>query len=173
MPEGAVAGARPRGGPAGGFTLVEVVAAGFVLAVTAVGLAVTLAQGKRLAETPRDEMAARTVIQGVYSELTATPWVEVGTTFQDAGFQVPGLKAPNGDPDGMPGEIVFEYGPGGDTSMYLVTLRVRWKVGTEVRTLESVRYLSNVRGDTGTPAALVTSRYPGCEGAHLANPGGY
>jgi type II secretory pathway component PulJ len=46
-----------------GFTLVEVAVAGFILAVTSLGVAVTLAQAGRLEAAPREEMAVRSAIQ--------------------------------------------------------------------------------------------------------------
>lgn len=137
-----------------GFTLMEVLFAGFVLAVTAVALAATLVQGKRLADAPRDEISARNAIQSIFAEMSATPFPQIPPTFERVGFAVPGLKAPEGDPDGLPGQIVLDYGPGGDTSYYTVTLRVQWRSGPDVRTVESVRFMSNVRGDTGTPPPL-------------------
>jgi len=145
---------RGRSGT-GGFTLLETLLAGFVLAVSAVALASTLAQSKRLADRPRDEMVARGAMQSVFAEIAATPFPQVAPTYENAGFAVPGLRAPPGDADGLPGEVRVEYGPYGNTSFYTVTLRVRWMNGAQVRTVESVRFVSNVRGDTGAVPPLV------------------
>ncbi len=137
-----------------GFTLLEVMVAGLVLTIASVGLAVTLAQGASLAKNPRDEMTARQIVQGVLAEIQSTPFAQVGELFHQRGFAVPGLKAAKGDGDGLPGEILFGYGPGGDISYYTVTVRVRWQAGGGERMVESVRYVANVRGDTGTPRPL-------------------
>lgn len=144
------------------FTLIEVVCAGFILTVAAVGLAASLAQGQRLADGRREELLARAAMQEIFAELHAAPFPDVARLYQDKGFAVPGLTAQVNDPDHLPGEIVFQYGPGGDTTCYTVTVRVKWQVGKIDRQLETVRILSNVRGDAGVPSPLVTSIYPGC-----------
>jgi len=142
-----------------GVTLVEVLFAGFVLSVTAVALAATLVQGKRLADAPRDEISARNAIQAMFAEMAATPFPQIAPTFERAGFAVPGLEAPANDPDGLPGQILLDYGPSAE-SYYTVTLRVQWRSGNDVRTVESVRFISNVRGDTGAvPALTFEDRY--------------
>ncbi|MGQ0613655.1 MAG: type IV pilus modification PilV family protein [Planctomycetaceae bacterium] len=157
---GAARGGRPPESPVcqrrgRGFTLLEVVVAGFVLTIASVGLAVTLAQGASLAKNPRDEMTARQVVQGVLAEIQSTPFPQVGELFHERGFAVPGLKAVEGDGDGLPGEIEFGYGPEGDISYYTVKVRIRWQAGGGERSIESMRYVANVRGDTGTPRPLV------------------
>lgn len=138
----------------GGFTLIEVLFACFILAVASVALAGAMATGTRLSEGPRLEMNARTAMQAKFAEITATPFASIVTNFQNRGFAVAGLTPAKGDGDGLPGEILLAYGPDGNTDFYTVTLRVRWQDGTQVRTVESVRFIANVRGDSGTPAPL-------------------
>ena len=137
-----------------GFSLIEVLVAGIVLVIASVALAATMAQTAGLTEGPREEIAARHGIQSVYAVLSATPYDQVAPLFQGQGFPVPGLTPQPGDPDGLPGQIVFDYGPGGDTSYYTVTLRVAWRGRGANRLVESVHYLANVRGDTGRPPPL-------------------
>jgi len=153
-------GRAPRAGRMSGFTLVEVTVAGFVLTIASVGLAVTLAQGAALSKNPRSEITARHAMQAVLAEIQSTTFAEVGTRFHNVGFPVADLKAVPGDADGLPGEVVFGYGPEGDTSYYTVTVRVRWQVGGGERVVESVRYVSNMRGDTGTPSPLAGVEQP-------------
>lgn len=143
-----------------GFTLIEVLFATFVLAVAAVALAAALASAKRLTESPRAEMTARAAIQAKFAEINATPFPEIVPGFQNRGFTVTGLKAPPGDADGLPGEVFLAYGPDGNTRFYTVTLRVTWREGTQTRNVESVRYVANVRGDTGTAPPLYKGSAP-------------
>jgi type II secretory pathway pseudopilin PulG len=138
----------------GGFSLLEVTFAAVVLAVTAVGLAAGMAQGDHLTRGVKEEVAARNAIRSVLAEIGAASWADAAKDHHGQGFEVNGLIAPEGDADGKPGLVTFEYGPGGDTSLYRVTVVVSWRIGSGSRTIEAIRYLSNVRGDTGTPVPL-------------------
>lgn len=138
-----------------GFTFIEVIFATFVLAVASVSLAASLASAKRLSDGPRSEMVARSAIQATFAEIDATPFPRIVPDFAGRGFAAGALRAPPGDADGLPGEVLLAYGPGGNTGYYTVTLRVRWREGSRTRSIESIRFVSNVRGDTGTPPPLV------------------
>ena len=137
-----------------GLSLVEVVFAGFVLTIAGVGLAATLAQAGPMNESPREDYAAWNAIRTMRARLISVPFPEAALDFHQHGFAVPGLRPLKGDPDGMPGEIVFNYGPEEDTRFYRVTLRVRWTGVRGARELEAQVYLANVRGDVGTVPLL-------------------
>ena len=140
--------------PSRGFTLIETLVAGFVLTISSVAFAAMLAQGKNIIEMPREEHAARAAIAGVFAEIAGTPYDQLAGQFDRGGFDVPGLRPVTGDGDGLCGEIGFDYGPNGELNVYTVTARVRWRGATGDRSIEVVRYLANVRGDTGTPPPL-------------------
>ena len=137
-----------------GFSLVEILLAGTVLVIASVALAATMAQSDGLTQGPREEVTARQAIEAVYAALSATPYDQVAVLYQDQGFDVEGLTPIPGDADGLPGTIRFEYGPDGDTSFYTVRIQVAWRGRGGDRTVESVHYLANARGDVGTPTPL-------------------
>jgi len=137
-----------------GFTLVEVLLAGIVMAIASVGLSASMIQASRLGSAPREDVAARNAIRDCIAEMAATPFDRVAETYQDHDFDVTGLRVAPGDPDGHVGKIHFEYGPDGSTLYYTVTVRIHWMGRNGDRVEESVHYLSNVRGDTGTPLPL-------------------
>jgi Tfp pilus assembly protein PilV len=137
-----------------GFTLLEVLVAGAILVMATLAVAAAIAQSPRLAEDPREERAARSAVRSVYSEVAATPFQDVAVNYHRRGFEVFPLKALAYDPDGLPGEVVFDYGPDGDTTLYTVTVKVRWQGALGARKIESRHYIANVRGDTGTPTLL-------------------
>ena len=137
-----------------GFTLIETLAAGFVLTISSVAFAAVIAQGRHIVELPREEHAARAAIAGAFAEIVATPYDQLTDQFNGAGFSVPDLRPVDGDDDDMCGEIAFTYGPNGELNIYTVTARVRWRGTTGNRSIKAVRYLANVRGDTGTPPPL-------------------
>jgi type II secretory pathway pseudopilin PulG len=138
----------------GGFTLIEVVVSGVILTIASVALAATMAQTTGLAEMPRQEAAARNAIRGIVATLAATPFDKVAALNHNSDFEVQGLTVQPGDADGKCGRVIFEYGPDGDTSFYTVTVRVDWRGRAGDRTIESVHYLANVRGDSGAPTPL-------------------
>ena len=137
-----------------GFTLLEVLVAGAILVMAALAVAAAIAQSPRLAESPREERTARSAIRTVFSEIAATAFEKAALNYHGRGFEVFPLKAVANDPDSLPGEVVFDYGPDGDTTFYSVTVRVRWQGVLGARTIKSRHYISNVRGDTGTPTPL-------------------
>lgn len=147
---------RRPGRQQGGFTLLEVVGAGFVLSVAVLGLTATLATSGRLSESSRDEVAARYAMRGVIAQLEDSPFDNVKTAFNGRGFAIPGLEAPKGDADGLPGQILFEAGPADAPTMHRVIVRATWRSRNGVRTIESVHYLGNVRGLSATVASAET-----------------
>ncbi len=140
--------------PNRGFTLIETLAAGFVLTISSVAFAAMLAQGKRIVEMPREEHAARAAISGIFAEIVGTPYDELAIEYDGRGFDVAGLRPVKGDADGLCGEVGFDYGPDGELNVYTVTARVRWRGAAGDRSIDVVRYIANVRGDTGTPPPL-------------------
>lgn len=145
---------RRDSGSSRAFTLIEVLVAAAVLVIASVALAATMAQSGGIGESGREEMIARNALRACVATLAATPFDRVAADFHNRGFDVPNLTPQPGDPDGQCGEVVFDYGPGGDRSYYTVTVRIRWRGRAGDRVLESVHYLANVRGDTGTPTPL-------------------
>ena len=137
---------RDRKRREGGFTLLEVVGAGFVLSVAVLGLTATLATSSRLSESSRDEVAARYAMRAVIAQLEDSPFDAVKTAFDNRGFDIPGLEAPKGDADGLPGQIIFQAGPADAPTMHRVLVRATWRSRGGERTIESVHYLGNVRG---------------------------
>lgn len=113
--------ASGRPGPAarGGFTLVEVVIASVVLVIAIGGLTGSILAGVKLSrsneEQARAEAALRSAmarIQGtsfrdVFASYNADPLDDPGGLAPGAGFAVDGLDAVEGDPDGLPGEVIF------------------------------------------------------------------
>ena len=144
-----------------GFTLVEVLIGAAILAIAALSLAALLAHGPGLAQTPREETVARNAIRSMLAELAAARFDTVARDYHRAGFRCAPLRALPDDPDGAPGEIHFDYGPGGNRAVYTVTLRVRWSSRLGPREVESVAYLANIRGDTGLPVPLEELAEPG------------
>lgn len=145
---------RPARGRPEGFSLVEVLIAGAILAIGGMALAASLAQGQNLSRTPREDAVASGAIRSVLAEIAGAPFHEVAAGYHRRGFAVPPLHAVEGDPDGLPGEVELAYGPDGDRSFYEVTVRVRWEGTRAACSVESVSYLSNVRGDAGVPVPL-------------------
>ena len=136
------------------FTLIEVLLAASVLVIASVALAATMAQSGGIGDSGREEMVARNALRACVATLASTPFDRVAADFHNQGFDVANLTPQTGDADGRCGEVVFAYGPGGDTSYYTVTVRIRWRGRVGDRVMESVHYLANVRGDTGAPTPL-------------------
>jgi len=145
-------GDRPR--RRAGFALVEVLTAGFVLALAVLGLSASLANGSRLADGSREELAARDAMRDMLARLAETPFDKVALTHHTRGFFVAGVAPVRGDPDGLAGEIFFAPGPDDALDVYRVTLRVRWRGTGGERMIESTHYLANVRGDPGVPPTM-------------------
>jgi Tfp pilus assembly protein PilV len=133
----------------GGFALVEVLTAGFILSLAVLGLSASLANGSRLADGSREELVARDAMRDTLARLAEAPFDRVAPLFHTQGFWAGALDAVRGDPDGQPGEIVFAPGPDDTKDVYRVTLRVRWRGAGGERVVESTHYLANVRGDPG------------------------
>ena len=127
-----------------GFTLVEVLVAAVILAVSGLALAASLAQSPHLISSQREEAAARGAVRSLLAEIASSPFHEIAIRYHGRGFAVPPLRAAHGDADGVPGEVRLEYGPDDDRSFYTVFVRIRWEGGRGVRQIESVTYLSIV-----------------------------
>lgn len=137
-----------------GITLVEVIIGAAILSIAGLALAASIAQSRGLVHMPREEVVARNAVRSLLAEMAAVPFDVVARDYHGLGFAVSPLSAARDDLDGLPGEVRFDYGPGDDRSYYTVTVRVRWGSHRDPRVVESVSYLSNVRGDTGTPVPL-------------------
>ncbi|MDH3592000.1 MAG: prepilin-type N-terminal cleavage/methylation domain-containing protein [Planctomycetota bacterium] len=130
-----------------GFTLIEVMFAGFTFAVAALGLVSAMVQGGRMTDTARDELGARMAMRSVVADILASPFDSI-TALQGTGFAVADLAPTKDDKDGMPGEIILEAGPDKTKDIHRVRLRVRWRSRAGDRMIETVHYVANVRGTT-------------------------
>ena len=137
-----------------GFTLVETVVAVAVFVIAAMGLTATIAQGDSIGDGVRERQAAADAIDAVFARMHAAPFHELASGFHAKGFEVEGLRAWDGDVDGLPGEVSLAYGADQPDNYYLVTVRVRWNGRTGPRLAESVRLFANVFGDVGAPTPL-------------------
>ena len=134
-----------------GFSFVELVLAVGVLAIVAVGVASAMVQGPRLARVARDEMMVRSSMRGMVAEISSAPYSEVAAAYAGQGFEVPGLAASPVDADKLPGVIRVDEIREGVARYFRVTLTVNWQGVQGTRTIQSVHYISNVRGDTAQP----------------------
>jgi len=137
-----------------GFLLVEILTAGLILALAVLGVSASLANGSRLADGSREEMLARDAIRDTLARIAEAPFDKVALTFHHGKFSAGPLAAVADDPDGWPGEIIFEPGPEDSLDVYKVILRVRWKGTGGERVIESTHYLANVRGDPGVAPTM-------------------
>ncbi|MHC4955684.1 MAG: prepilin-type N-terminal cleavage/methylation domain-containing protein [Planctomycetota bacterium] len=140
-----------RVGRSRGFTFAELLAAVAILGIVAVGIASAMVQAPRLSRVAREEMIVRSAMRGMVAEISAAPYSEVAAAFAGQGFEVPGLPASDVDADKLPGAIRIDAIQEGTARYYRVTLTVDWQGVSGARTLQSVHYVSNVRGDTAEP----------------------
>jgi prepilin-type N-terminal cleavage/methylation domain-containing protein len=139
-----------------GFTFVELVLAVGILAIVAVGTAAAMVQGPRLTRVAREEMIVRSAMRGMVAEISSAPYSEVAAAFSGEGFEVPGLAASAVDEDKLPGIIRINEMVEGTARYYRVTLLVSWQGVQGTRSIQSVHYVSNVRGDTATELPVGT-----------------
>lgn len=137
-----------------GFTLVETLFAAVVFVIAAMGLTATMAQGGNTGNSVRERQAADNAVDAVFARMGATPFHELASRFHGKGFAIEGLRAREGDDDGLPGEVSLAYGTDQPDNYYIVTIRARWTGHNGERLTESVRYLANVFGEVGIPVAL-------------------
>jgi len=103
-----------------GFTLIEVIISSAVLVIGCLGLSAAITSSARLMELNRERglahEAARAELEtlenstfgDVFARFNATTADDpVGITSPGRNFAVAGLNAVRGDPDGLPGEVVF------------------------------------------------------------------
>ena len=135
---------NPRSPGCAGFTFVEVVAAGFVFTVMALGLSASLATSAQGSEMARQEFAARAAISSLVAEMQSVPLGEVNTKYAGRAFEVAGLEAPPGED--KPGAVTIAAGPSDCSDLLRVTLRVRWHQGKRVREIESTHLLTELHG---------------------------
>jgi prepilin-type N-terminal cleavage/methylation domain-containing protein len=143
-----------------GFTFVEVLVASAILAVICVGIAGALVQAPRVSRAAREEMSVRATMRGMVSEVSAAPYSGMSATFTGTGFDVPGVEAMDGDADGLPGSVLVEEVNDGGAQYYRVTLSVNWHGVNGDRSLASIHYVSNARGDTAEPETTQTTTDP-------------
>ena len=171
----------------GGFTLVELLIVVTVLAVALLSMSQSLVASMRLSGVNRETALATDGVRAtiellegaqnfsqVFALYDGNPANDPGVagTAPGAAFDVHGLSAVDGDPDGRVGEIVFPVvgnelrenlvdaslgmprdlnGDGvidaanhaGDYKLLPVLLRLRWKVGGSARSLEVRTLLAN------------------------------
>jgi Tfp pilus assembly protein PilV len=136
-----------------GLGLIESLMAGFVLVIASLGVAASIAQGSGITDRTRNEARAWNAIRTVHSRLTADAFSTVATNFHQKGFGVPGLRAVDGDSDGLPGLIVMADVPD-VPSCYMVTALVRWQSSRRVYSVRSRFFVGNVYGDMQAPPSL-------------------
>ena len=105
----------------GGFSLIESTVGMFILVVAACGLVSSLVGSAEVASSNRESSLAQLAARGELEALRSTEFSLVFSTFNEtpaddpngpgtargAGFAVPGLDPQQGDPDGLPGRVVF------------------------------------------------------------------
>jgi len=131
-----------------GFTLIEILVASAVLAIVAVGSAASIVTTPRLMRSADESTAVRSAVHGMVSELTGAEFSQVIANYDGASFAVPGVTAVADDPDGQPGSIAIESVGVGAALYYKITLSVTWSGINGAQTVQSLHYVSNVRGDT-------------------------
>ena len=119
-----------------------------VLAIVAVGSASAIVAGPRMLQSANEDVAVRAAVHAMVSDLTGAEFATVKATYGGGGFDIDGLKAVDGDKDGLPGEIHIETVGTGASTLYKVTFTVKWQGMSGDRTVSSVHYISNVRADT-------------------------
>jgi len=132
-----------------GFTLIEILIASAVLAIVAVGSAAAIVTTPRILKSADESTSIRAAVHGMVSELTAAEFGTIKSTYNGTGFAVSGVRAPDGDADGLPGLITIEAVGAGSALYYKITFSVTWAGINGPQTVSSVHYVSNVRG--GTP----------------------
>jgi prepilin-type N-terminal cleavage/methylation domain-containing protein len=133
-----------------GFTFVELMLSVGILAIVAVGTAAAMVQGPRLSRVAREEMMVRSAMRGMVAEISSAPYSEVAAAFAGEGFEVPGIAASSVDADKLPGVIRVDEMREGTARYFRVTLTVNWQGVEGTRSITSVHYVSNVRGDTAS-----------------------
>lgn len=111
---------RHARGRRSGFTLIEVIVASAVLVIGSLGLSAAITSSARLMELNRERGLAHEAARAELESLENSTFTQVfarfnatkaddpaGVTSPGRGFAVAGLNAVRGDPDGLPGEIIF------------------------------------------------------------------
>lgn len=110
-----------------GYTLVEVMVAAMVVGIAVLGAISAILSSVGLTRVNRDTAVARQAAQRRLEELQAVPFAEIFAAFNDdpaddaglsvpapgSGFVVEGLRAVDGDPDGLCGRVSFPVDPAG------------------------------------------------------------
>ncbi|MHC4452500.1 MAG: PulJ/GspJ family protein [Planctomycetota bacterium] len=131
-----------------GFTLVELLIASMLLAIVAIGVAAAMIQTPQLTRSAREDVAIRVAMRSVVAEISAAPFSEVPVTYDGFAFDVAGVEAAKTDEDGLPGVVQIQVVGDAAATYYVVTVGVHWRGVAGTRTLSTVHYLANVRGDT-------------------------
>lgn len=121
--------ARSRPGARAGFTLVELMVSFSALLVVLLGFSRMLVSSQLLSATTHEATLAKEAARGMIEVLQATPLVTLYPTYSGAGagFDVRGLEAPDGDPDGLPGRILFPE-QGGVLSELAIAPQYGWPI---------------------------------------------
>ncbi len=134
------------------FTLVEVLMAGTVLAIIAVGSAAAMVQAPRITREANEDVRVRAAMRGMVAEISAASFSKFAAAYHGSGFDIDGVRAAEGDADGKPGQIRVERVGAAAGTYYVVTVMVTWHGVNGVRSISSAHYIANVRGDTGVPS---------------------
>ena len=134
------------------FTLVEVLMAGTVLAIIAVGSAAAMVQAPRITREANEDVRVRAAMRGMVAEISAAPFSGFAAAYHGSGFNIDGVSAVEGDADGKPGQIHIRRIGTYAATYYVVTVKVTWQSVHGPRSVSSAHYIANVRGDTGVPS---------------------
>lgn len=133
-----------RRGSSAGFTLIEVVLASAIFAVSLVGLGCTMAHGHAITTDVRDELLARRAMRSRLTDLQAAPFDEIAETYNNKNYQVTGLTGVlNNDGNAVnPLKIVVAEGPA--DGCLKVTMTMTWNMQGKTKTLTQIHLLTKI-----------------------------
>lgn len=111
----------------GGFTLIEVMLVIGILAIAAMGFILAQWSSVRTDTSSQHDETALTAGRDKVEEIRSAPLSDLDPAtgiYNNTGFDVDGLEAVEGDPDGMVGLIQITEPQSG---MYLVTVILEWR----------------------------------------------
>ena len=133
------------------FGLVEVIFAGAVLAIASLGVTASMAQGQRLNAGAREDLAAWNALSATRCEI-ASAGINGVAAWDQAAFDVAGLRPAAADPDGKTGSVALTYvSDGGRFLYYEVTLEVSWNGALGERSIKDTSRITNLGGTIDPP----------------------
>ena len=103
-----------RGRRQDGWTLVEIVISTVILLTLLMGFSYGLVSSTSLGKATREQGTAREAARARIEEMRATNFEQVLALFGGTHFDVQGLTARPGDPDGHVGEVIFPLSEDGE-----------------------------------------------------------